>query len=215
VKHSCFWKISLKTLAVAILLLPMLPAMAGIEAIVYQNECMGCHIGPTKDGSVTGPPLGGLSEQYILRQLEGFKYGWRGAGHPAARTMSQAISSYSDQELREIASWASKIKSERHFDYKLGRGNSGYELYRDKCKGCHDSAIGRRMTGSPRLKNLDVDYIVRQLHFFDEQLREFKQPTKHQLKMQSVVQTLTDDEFEVLTRFIIGGSLDKREIHSE
>ena len=67
------------------------------------------------------------------------------------------------------------------------------------------------MTGSPKLKYLDVDYIVRQLHFFDEGFRNFDQPTKHQLKMQTVVKSLTDDEFEVLTRFIASASLKKDE----
>ncbi|WP_299085319.1 hypothetical protein, partial [uncultured Paraglaciecola sp.] len=93
----------IKSLVVVILVLPTLRVMAGSESIVYQNECMGCHVGQTKDGGVIvnelrGPPLGGLGKQYILRQLKGFKYGWRGAGHPAARSMSDAIANYSDEE---------------------------------------------------------------------------------------------------------------------
>lgn len=206
----------IKSLVVVILLLPTLRVMAGSESIVYQNECMGCHVGQTKDGGVIvnelrGPPLGGLGKQYILRQLKGFKYGWRGAGHPAARSMSDAIANYSDEELKEISHWAANIQSDKHFDYSLGKGSDGYQLYSDKCKGCHDSVIGRYMTESPKINYLDTDYIIRQLHFFDEGSRNFDQPTKHQLKMQTVIKSLTDDEFEVLTRFIASASLNKDE----
>ena len=185
--------------------------VADNESIVYQNECLGCHVGSTSNSDVTGPPLGGLADKYILRQLKAFKHGWRGAGHPAARTMSDAVASYSDEELKDISHWASSIKSDKHFDYLLGKGRDGYQLYGDKCKGCHDSVIGRYMTGSPKISYLDTDYIIRQLHFFDEGFRNFDQPTKHQLKTQTVVRSLTADEFEALTRFIVNASLDKYE----
>ena len=185
--------------------------VADDKSLVYQNECLGCHTGSNSNGNVTGPPLGGLTETYVLRQLEAFRYGWRGAGHPAARLMSDAIASYSDEELKDISHWASNIQSDKHFDYSLGKGSDGYQLYSDQCKGCHDSTIGRYMTGSPKISYLNTDYIIRQLHFFDEGLRELDQPTKHQLKMKTVVQSLTDDEFEVLARFITSASLDKDE----
>ena len=214
-KMSGNWFVPITIFALVVSMISPLAAMADNESIVYQNECLGCHGGSASNEEVTGPPLGGLTEQYSLLQLEGLKYGWRGAGHPAARIMSRAISSYSDQELLDIAHWASNIESEKHFDYSLGQGNAGYQLYVDKCKGCHDSAIGRFMTGSPKLKNLDADYIIRQLHFFDEGFRGFEQPSKHQLKMQTVIQSLTDDEFEVLTRFIDSASLDNGENSDE
>lgn len=197
--------------AVVILVFSASIAVADDESIVYQNECLGCHIGSTSNSDVTGPPLGGLAEKYILRQLNAFKHGRRGAGHPAARSMSDAITNYSDEELKGISRWASKVQSEKNFDYSLGEGRGGYKLYRDKCKGCHDSVIGRYMTGSPKISSLDTGYIIRQLHYFDEGFRGFDQPTKHQLKMQTVVKSLTDDEFEVLTRFIAHASLDKDE----
>ena len=185
--------------------------MADDKSIVYQNECLGCHTGSNSNGNVTGPLLGGLTETYVLRQLKAFRDGWRGAGHPAAKSMSDAITRYSDDELKVISHWASNTQSHKHFDYSLGKGGDGYQLYSDKCKGCHDSVIGRYMTGSPKISYLDTDYIIRQLHFFDEDFRGFDQPTKHQLKMQTVVKSLTDDEFEVLTRFIARVSLDKNE----
>lgn len=185
--------------------------VADDESIVYQNECLGCHVGSTSSSDVAGPPLGGLSYKYILRQLKAFQHDWRGAGHLAARTMSDAIANYSDKELKEISHWASNIQGEKHFDYSLGEDSDGYQLYGDKCKGCHDSVIGRYMTDSPKISCLDTEYIIRQLHFFDEGFRNFDQPTKHQLKMQTVVKSLTDDEFEALTRFIANASLDKYE----
>ena len=200
-----------KSAVLLIFMLPTLRAMASSETVAYQNECMGCHDGQNKARLVVGPPLGGLGEQYILRQLEGFKYGRRGSDHSAAQIMSQAIGRYSDQELKEIARWASKIKSSQHFDSALGEGSDGYQLYQEKCSGCHDSRVGRFMTGSPKLRNLEVDYIIRQLHLIDDGFRNFDQPTKHQLKMQTVIKSLTDDEFEVLTRFIARASLDKNE----
>lgn len=214
-KISCDWQMPINVFVFVVLAIPALAAMGDNESIVYQDECLRCHVGPANKEEANGPPLGGLSEQYILRQLEGLKYGWRGAGHPAAGIISQAISSYSDQELQDIARWASNIESEKHFDSSLGQGSTGYQLYADKCKGCHDSVIGRYMTGSPKLKNLDVDYIIRQRHYFDEGFREFEQLSKHQLKMQTVIHSLTDDEFEVLTRFIDSASWDNGENSDE
>lgn len=201
------WRMPINFLVVVILLLPTLHAMAGSGSDSYQNECMGCHVSQTNNASSVGPPLGGLSKQYILRQLKGFKYGWRGAGDPTAQSMSEAVEKYSDEELGAIAEWASNIKSNRKFENSREKGGEGYQLYQDRCKGCHESGIGRFMTGSPNLKYLDADYIVRQLQFFDKGHRGFDQPTKHQLKMQSVVRSLTDDEFEMLSRFITNASL--------
>jgi len=210
-KKVLFRELTARLFAAVILVFPASAVVAADDSIIYQNECLGCHVGSRGNGDVTGPPLGGLKESYILRQLEAFKHGLRGAEHPAARSMSDAITRYSDDELKVISHWASNTQSDKHFDYSLGKGGDGYQLYSDKCKGCHDSVIGRYMTGSPKISYLDTDYIIRQLHFFDEDFRGFERPTKHQLKMQTVVKSLTDDEFEVLTRFIARVSLDKNE----
>lgn len=208
-KFAKAWGIPAKMFAALSVLLLASVTLAESETIAYQDECMGCHAGSEGDAETTGPQLGGLGEQYILRQLQDFKYGRRGTGHPAARAMSEAITKYSDQELKTIAQWASDAPSSVRFDYSSGKYSSGYQLYNAKCKGCHDSFIGRYMTGSPKLNNLDTVYIVRQLLLFDQGFRNFEEPTKHQLKMKTVIQSLTEEELASLTRFVETTSLNK------
>lgn len=176
----------------------------------YQVHCLACH-GGVQNGDVTnGPQLGGLSAKYIHSQLKNFKDGRRGSGGVEAKIMSDALAIYDEEDFFEIAHWASHIKSERRFDYSRFRNTEGYKLYEKKCKGCHNG-MGRLITGSPKLSNLDSGYLIRQLHFIGEDLRKYDKPTKHQLKMQAVVKDLTDDEFDLLARFITAATEPKEE----
>ncbi len=186
-------------------------ALANDKYDDYQSRCLSCHAGLKSDNKNQGPQLGGLSKDYILGQLHNFKKGRRGEGHQLARAMSDAVKMYHDEELNMLARWASSIKSKQYFRYSQAKNSDGYKLYKEKCKGCHNSMIGRFITGSPKLRNLDGAYIIRQLDFFNKGLRVFDQPTKHQLKMQTVVKSLNDEEFEALTHFITIASQAKYE----
>lgn len=185
--------------------------MADSDAVSYQNECLGCHSNSSTNGMTAGPQLGGLSKRYVLDQLRAFKYGWRSTGNPAAESMTDAIRDYKDRDLEDMARWVSNIESESIFDYSSDQGSTGYQIYMEQCKGCHESAIARYITGSPKLKSLDADYIIGQLHFFEKGLRGFDNPTKYQLKMKSVVETLSDNEFEALKLFVSNASLNTGE----
>ncbi|MBL4761125.1 MAG: hypothetical protein JKY93_00325 [Gammaproteobacteria bacterium] len=209
------YRLTVKTLVAVILLVVGIVALAEDNNVAYEKSCLSCHGSTVTDGVASGPQLGGLSKQYILEQLKGFREGLRGAGDPEAQLMSEAIKQYRGEELSEIAQWASNSESKQRFDDSRVKDSKGYQIYVDRCKGCHSSMVGRLMTGSPRLSELDSGYIIRQLNFFAEDFRSFDQPSKHQLKMQAVVKSLTDDEFVLLTRFIISASQDKEEVLNE
>lgn len=153
-----------------------------------------------------GPQLGGFDSNYILEQLVSFKEGRRGTGLAAAEAMRSAVKGLTGEQLRPLAKWAAGLEGEKAFNYQSAKEYAGYDIYVEKCKGCHNGFIGRAMTGSPRLDYLDSNYLLQQLNYFDQDLRKFDHPNKHQRKMQAVVKGLTVREFAELTDFFHGAT---------
>ena len=196
----------------AVLLLALIANLSQAAASVTQTRarCLSCHSIDTGVDSGTdsptadfpGPQLGGFSEKYIAEQLKNFQSGLRGAGNPSANAMSKAAAELTEREIRDLAKWASSHNSQKLLNYQAGITSPGAQLYAEKCRGCHNSFMGRTMTGSPRIDYLNADYIARQLQLFRHDFRTFSNPTKHQTKMLSVVKALSKAQLNQLITFV-------------
>ena len=167
-----------------------------------KNKCLSCHRYQVDGVVFRGPQLGGFSEGYILAQLYNFKEGRRGAGSSQPAAMADAVRDLTGQEFKNLAKWAASLDKEKIQGTLPPRMFSGAKLYADKCRGCHNSFMGRLMTGSPRLDYLSADYVARQLNFFDQGFRSIRNPTKHQNKMKAVVQGLSPEDFGLIIDYI-------------
>lgn len=88
-------------------------AKSSISALAAYQTCAGCH-GRQAEGNpaVGAPRLAGQNVVYLLRQLEGFRNGWRGAAlgdtpgrqmAAVARAVSEQTSSHAVAQLRPPA----------------------------------------------------------------------------------------------------------------
>jgi cytochrome c553 len=197
--------------AFGFILILFLSSSANSESISQADKqaCLACHKGTKLDNStqiedqqIKGPQLGGLKKDYIFQQLLNFQEGRRNNNSTASKEMTNAVKDLQLEKIHSLAKWASKQNSKETFNYSNGKNQFGKKIYTDKCKGCHDSFMGRTMTGSPALSYLRSDYIINQLKDFSQDLRNFKSPNKHQIKMKAVVKNLTDIEFQLLSTFI-------------
>jgi len=78
---------------------------------VLAYTCTGCHgIAEYKNAypSYRVPKIAGQHEKYLLAALHGYKKGER--NHP---TMKAQASSYSDQDIADIAAYVSSLKSKK------------------------------------------------------------------------------------------------------
>jgi len=176
-------------------------AVCANESLEKLTEtCKSCH--SNEAVGFKGPQLGGFSDSYIMAQLQNFKSGRRGVGSPSASAMANAVKDLSDNEIEELAEWASSQESVHTLIDQADSGSEGETLYEEHCSGCHNGFFGRLMTGSPRLDYLDADYIEQQLKFFASDQRGFGEADKHQLKMKVVAKKLLSQETDHIVSFL-------------
>ena len=165
-----------------------------------QKSCLSCHSVDTRT-AFRGPQIGGLPEAYIYKQLVDFKTGLR-VGVDEQNVMAAVSQSMSEAQMRSIAEWAADLETTVMFDPSKASDLPGFQVYETTCQSCHSSFVGRLMTGSPKLENLSLDYLVSQLYQFRDGSRHFKSPTKHQTKMIKAVKDLSEADFANLNAFI-------------
>lgn len=100
-----------------------LPPIAGVRTLdgsaesgrrIYERTCVVCH-GAAGEGSETlqAPPLAGADDWYVVRQLQAFRSGRRGAasrdtiGQPM-RAVAMGLSN--DQEVLDLASYLAALR---------------------------------------------------------------------------------------------------------
>lgn len=177
----------------------------------YVDNCQSCHGAINDLLEYQAPQLKGLKKQAILEQLKNYQQGLRGKGSRAAEAMAAAVQQYDEQQLKEIASWVAGLDGQPYLSYAEDSADPGTTLFVEQCHGCHQSFIGRLMTGSPRLDYLSGEYVVAQLNFFRTDERAIKAPNKHQQKMLLVTKALSEQELELLNSFFLKNAADKAE----
>lgn len=188
------------------------PSVADTKIKNLTNACVACH-GPDGNSPLQiYPKLAGQHENYLYQALLAYK----AIGDPNqqkdllyssanAQIMYTQISSLSNQDLAELASFYSKQKTSNGETnpqfYELGK-----KLYwggdLDKkipaCAACHGPAgQGNYYAKFPKLSGQNSEYVKSQLMAFknDERINEM---------MQIVSKKLTDQEIEAVSNFISG-----------
>lgn len=192
--------------AVFILLFSLSYSVIAEEAVTPESleYCTVCHGSQLKGNvNIGAPRLTGLSQWYIERQLKNFKNGIRGA-HPDDATggeMMNMVSNLSDQQLTDIAKWATKTDSAKPASSMQADAQTGKALYQT-CAACHGSqALGNKTLGAPKLSSLNDWYIVTQLNHFRLGLRgtEVSDLYGQQMRAASGVVTSEQDAVNLAT----------------
>ncbi|WDE95689.1 c-type cytochrome [Lentisphaera profundi] len=136
--------------------------------------CATCH-GPNGEGmtALKSPALAGQSAEYIIRQLQYFKHGVRGAD-PAkdmqGSMMAPMAKMLSDDDMTNVAAYIGTLTGKAQHTL-TGDANAGKAKYM-LCATCHGpNGEGMPAMKSPGLTNLPDYYIVSQLQNFKHGVR--------------------------------------------
>lgn len=164
----------------AILALAFLPSSLANDPNVDPNGsvygyCILCH-GMDGRGSepVAAPRIGGMEKWYLVRQLNGFRRGWRG-NHPddvygnEMQTMARALAD--EDAVDEVAGYFAAYNPPALEHTIGGNAERGRVLF-DTCRQCHGAAArGNREANAPALAGQSDWYLVNQLNHFRRGLR--------------------------------------------
>jgi cytochrome c553 len=164
-----------RLLVVVALLMCSVASLAADDAKQFAT-CASCH-GNKGEGNPTlnAPAIAGQDAAYLVRQLQNFRSGRRGAHKSDAlgaqmRILAKAIGD--DAAVAKIASYVASLPKTVSAKPARGELHNGNNLYQGKCGACHGSAAeGNAALKSPRLTGLDAAYIKRQFAHFRDGVR--------------------------------------------
>jgi cytochrome c553 len=167
----------------------------------YTAMCASCHGADGNAGSPAYPKLAGQHPEYLNKQLHEFKSGKR-----ANAIMSGFAATLSDDDMRNIAYWASAQKAKPGFAKDKELVALGERIYRGgiadrqvaACAGCHSPNGAGIPSQYPRLSGQHADYTVTQLTSFRDGIR------KNSAQMTGVAAKLNDREIKAVSDYIAG-----------
>jgi cytochrome c553 len=156
------------------------PALAAGDAAAGEKlygSCIACH-GADGEGNaaMNSPALGGQNEAYLVRQLNHFKTGARGAD-PADITGAQmrgmAATLADDAAVGNVAAYIAGLPiAKRAEDAAQADLRNGENQYNGACGACHGGAAqGNVGLSAPRLAGLGSAYLKRQYQNFGSGVR--------------------------------------------
>ena len=168
--------------------------------------CIACH-GPNAEGmaAMKSPALAGQGPEYIIRQLQNFKNGHRGADMTKdmqGGMMAPMAKMLSDDDMKNVAAYIQTLNGKAQHSLKgdAAQGQAKFAL----CVACHGpNGEGVPATKAPALTNLPDEYIVRQLQNFKNGVRG-ADASKDMLggQMAMFAKMLSDEDMKNIAEYI-------------
>jgi cytochrome c553 len=156
------------------------PAFAAGDAAAGEKlytSCVACH-GANGEGNVAmnSPALAGQNEAYLVRQLNHFKAGIRGADAAeimGAQMRAMAATLTDDAAVGDVAAYIASLPiAKRAEDPAQADLRNGENQYNGACGACHGGeAQGNVGLSAPRLAGLGSAYLKRQYQNFGSGVR--------------------------------------------
>ncbi len=175
---------------------------AGAAAQAVLPLCQSCH---QADGSgnaaLQAPALAGQQQDYLLRQLQHFQSGLRGA-HPQDTTGAQMRAALptnlSTDELTALAGHFARLPLPAKTTTQPAdpvQVDKGRRIYINSCGACHGAkAEGVAALKAPSLHQLDAAYLSRQLEYFRTGVRGNDKTDKPGRQMAMMARTLPGEQ---------------------
>ncbi|MBF0240763.1 MAG: c-type cytochrome, partial [SAR324 cluster bacterium] len=160
--------------------------------------CVGCH-GDKAAGNtaLNAPALAGQEEWYVVRQLNNFKAGIRGAHAQdtyGAQMRPMAMTLANDQAVNDVAAYISSLvpaDSPATVKGDIAGGKAKFAL----CAGCHGpNGEGNQAVNAPRLTGQHDWYVVRQLQNFRAGIRGAHPQDSTGAQMRPMSQALASEQ---------------------
>ena len=167
----------------------------------FTAVCASCHGADGNSGVPANPKLAQQHPEYLIKQLQDFKAGKR--KNPIMQGFASALS---DEDMKNIAYWATSKKAKTGFAKDKELVALGERIYRGgvqdrqiaACAGCHSPTGAGIPSQYPRLGGQHADYTVTQLTAFRDGGR------KNSIPMTQVAAKLNDREIRALADYIAG-----------
>jgi cytochrome c oxidase subunit 2 len=160
--------------------------------------CTACH-GVHAEGNVqlNAPKLSGQADWYLIRQLNDFKSGVRGA-HDADIYGKQMVPFAAlladDAAIRNVVAYIVSQPEQRTTSTLAGDADKGRVLFQT-CSSCHGAdGKGIWSTNAPRLAGIDDWYLARQLKNYQQGIRGSHRQDFNGAQMVSMAKVLPDDQ---------------------
>ena len=165
--------------------------------------CATCHGADGNSQLSINPKLAGQNASYLVKQLKDYKSGAR-----VNPTMTAMVAALTDQDVLDIAAWYSsqQVSLLGADPETLELGETLYragikDLSVAACSACHSpTGNGNGPAGFPSLSGQHSEYTLLQLKAF----RAGERQNDSSAMMRSVVERLTDKEFEALASYVSG-----------
>ena len=163
--------------------------------------CSACHGADGNSAIPVNPKLAQQHPEYLIKQLMEFKSGKRNNA-----VMKGFASALSDDDMRNIAYWATSKKAKAGFAKDKELVSQGERIYRGgiadrqvpACAACHSPNGAGLPAQYPRMSGQHADYTAAQLTSFRDGVR------KNSLQMTQVAAKLNDREIKAVADYIAG-----------
>lgn len=178
---------------------PKIDANAG--AAKFAAVCAACHGADGNSAAPENPKLAGQHPEYLVKQLTEYKNGKR-----KNAIMQGFASQLSEEDMRNIAAWASQQKAKPGFAKDKALVAVGERIYKGgiadrqiaACAGCHSPTGAGIPSQNPRLAGQHADYITSSLKAYRDGSRA------NNAIMMGVAAKLNDREIKAVSDYIAG-----------
>lgn len=165
---------------------------------VLYAACEACH-GPRGEGvpAANAPSLAGQTGDYLVRQLESFRSGQRGAAEqdPEGAPMRAVAGSLGDPQIRDLVAYIETLPEPETPVTIAGNLRNGSNYYQMKCNACHGlHAEGNPLLNAPRLAGTSDAYLLRQLEGFQKGFRGSSASDRLGRQMALMARSLPDEQ---------------------
>ncbi len=182
------------------------PTYAETQAVTANAEagkasfavCAACHAAQGEGNpALHAPKLAGQEEWYLIRQLNYYKQGVRGAHEDDTygRQMAPMASTLvDDAAIRNVAAYIQTLPDKPAPTTLAGDVKKGKRLYRN-CAACHGAhGEGIWSMNAPRLAGMSDWYLAQQLQHFKQGVRGAHRQDRYGLQMRLMAEIATDDQ---------------------
>jgi cytochrome c553 len=183
------------------------PDIAKGQAIATQ-QCAACHGADGNSAIAANPVLAGQGEDYLLRQLRGFKIEKGKDGARPNAVMSALVTPLSDDDMRNLAAYYAAQKPKGLVARNKETVALGEKIYRGgladrgvaACSGCHGATGAGIPAQYPRLAGQHADYTDAQMKAW----RSGERSNDPNRMMRMVAAKMTDREIAAVADYVAG-----------
>jgi cytochrome c553 len=174
---------------------------------IVTQVCAGCHGLDGNGTAPANPKLAGQSEQYLMRQLQGFRIK---EGGTAAERQNPLMAGFAmmltPDTMREVAAYYAAQKFQPSAARNKELAVAGQKIYRagiaakniPACSGCHGPSGAGIPVQYPRVGGQYAEYVAAQLVAFRQGTR------KNSAQMSAIAARMSDAEISATAEYIAG-----------